>query len=171
MHGPTFMANPLSRVSRSSNSLSVRGTSSGQAVFRRVSRSGQCWRRCSLVIVERYFRGTFPAARYILFNRCDGVLQSVVVPGSPPQHDDLVSSVQLVAVVRFSCVLDDAGAIPFCVRCHHHHHHHQSLNREGRWGTTDDFATSFLHSSLFSTALWDLPNSRPVHPCTDSMYG
>ena len=33
---------------------------------------------------------------------------------------------------------------------HHHHHHHQhhhrqSLNREGRWGTTDDFATSYLH--------------------------
>ena len=27
----------------------------------------------------------------------------------------------------------------------HHYHHHQSLNREGRWGTTDDFATSFLH--------------------------
>ena len=26
--------------------------------------------------------------------------------------------------------------------------HHQSLNREGRWGTTDDFATSFLHFSL-----------------------
>ena len=46
---------------------------------------------------------------------------------------------------------------------HHHHHHHQSLNREGCWGTTDDFATSFLHFSLFSTAPWDLPNSRPVH--------
>ena len=46
---------------------------------------------------------------------------------------------------------------------YHHHHHHQSLNREGHWGTTDDFATSFLHFSLFSTALWDLPNSRPVH--------
>ena len=43
------------------------------------------------------------------------------------------------------------------------HHHHHSLNREGRWGTTDDFATSFLHFSLFSTALWDLPNSSPVH--------
>ena len=27
----------------------------------------------------------------------------------------------------------------------YHHHHHQSLNREGQWGTTDDFATSFLH--------------------------
>ena len=27
----------------------------------------------------------------------------------------------------------------------HHHYHHQSLNREGRWGTTDDFATSFLY--------------------------
>ena len=44
-----------------------------------------------------------------------------------------------------------------------HYYHHQSLNHEGRWGTTDDFATSFLHFSLFSTALWDLPNSRPVH--------
>ena len=41
--------------------------------------------------------------------------------------------------------------------------HHLSLNREGRWSTTDDFETSFLHSSLFSTALWDLANSRPVH--------
>ena len=45
----------------------------------------------------------------------------------------------------------------------HHHHHHQSLSSEGHWGTTDDFATSFLHFSLFSTALWDLVNSRPVH--------
>ena len=44
-----------------------------------------------------------------------------------------------------------------------HHHHHQSLNREGRCGITDDFATSLLHFSLFSTSLWDLPNSRPVH--------
>ena len=40
---------------------------------------------------------------------------------------------------------------------------HLSLNYEGRWGTTDDFTTSFLHSSLFSTALWDLANSRPVN--------
>ena len=46
---------------------------------------------------------------------------------------------------------------------HHHHHHYQSFNREGRWGTTDDFSTSFLHFPLFSTALWNLPNSRPVH--------
>ena len=37
------------------------------------------------------------------------------------------------------------------------------LNREGRWGTTDDFAINFLHLSPFSTALWDLANSRPVH--------
>ena len=26
-----------------------------------------------------------------------------------------------------------------------------------------DFATTFIHFSLFSTSLWDLPNSRPVH--------
>ena len=43
------------------------------------------------------------------------------------------------------------------------HHHHQSLNREGPWGTTNDFATNFLLFSLFSTALWDLPNYKPVH--------
>ena len=45
----------------------------------------------------------------------------------------------------------------------HYYHHHQSLNREGRWGTADNYATSFLHFPLFSTALSDLPNSRPVH--------
>ena len=39
---------------------------------------------------------------------------------------------------------------------------HLSLNREGRWGTTDDFTNSFLHFSLFSTGLWDLANSRRV---------
>ena len=50
------------------------------------------------------------------------------------------------------------GAIPKI-----HYHHHLSLNREGHWGTADDFATSFLHFSLFSTALSDLVNSRPVH--------
>ena len=46
----------------------------------------------------------------------------------------------------------------------HHHHHHQSLNREGRWGTTDAFTTSLLHFSLFSTALWDLADSRLFIP-------
>ena len=46
---------------------------------------------------------------------------------------------------------------------HHHHHHHLFLNREGRRDTTDNFATSFLHVPLFSTALWDLANSRLVN--------
>ena len=46
---------------------------------------------------------------------------------------------------------------------HQHHHHHLSLYCEGRWGTTDDFTASFLHFSLFSTALWDMANFRPVH--------
>ena len=40
---------------------------------------------------------------------------------------------------------------------------HLALNIEGRWGTTDNFVTRFLHLSLFSTALWDWANSRPVH--------
>ena len=47
--------------------------------------------------------------------------------------------------------------------CERNHLHHLSFNRGGRWGTTDDFATSFLQFPLFSTAFWDLPNSRPVH--------
>ena len=52
-----------------------------------------------------------------------------------------------------------------------YHHHHQSLNREGRWGTTDDFLQPvFSIFSLFSTALWDLPNSRPVHSLMLSSY-
>ena len=40
---------------------------------------------------------------------------------------------------------------------------HLSLNHQGRWGTTDDFTTSFLHFFLFSTAFWDLANPRPIH--------
>ncbi|WP_293689672.1 hypothetical protein, partial [Thiolapillus sp.] len=37
-----------------------------------------------------------------------------------------------------------------------------SLNCEGSLGTTDDFATGYLNFSLFSTALLDLANTRPV---------
>ena len=47
------------------------------------------------------------------------------------------------------------------IKCHYHYH--LSLKREGRRGTTDDFTTSFLHLSMFSTTLRDLANSRPVH--------
>ena len=42
-------------------------------------------------------------------------------------------------------------------------HLHLSITREGRWGTTDDFTTSILHFSVFSTAFWNLVNSRPIH--------
>ena len=44
------------------------------------------------------------------------------------------------------------------------------VNHGGCWGTTDDFTTSFLHFPLFSTALWDLANSRPVHSLTMSSH-
>ena len=40
---------------------------------------------------------------------------------------------------------------------------HLSPNRWGRWDTTDDFTARFIHFSLFSTALWDLANSRPAN--------
>ena len=48
------------------------------------------------------------------------------------------------------------------------HHLRLFLTRGGRWGTTDDFTASFLHFSLFSTVLWDLPNSRPAHSLMSS---
>ena len=54
--------------------------------------------------------------------------------------------------------------------CDANHYHHLSLNHQGHWGTTDDFATNVLHFSLFSTALWDLANSRPVHSLILSSY-
>ena len=38
---------------------------------------------------------------------------------------------------------------------------HLSLNHESLLGTTDDFTTSSLHFALFSTALWNLVNSKP----------
>ena len=44
----------------------------------------------------------------------------------------------------------------------HFLHLHLFLNCRGHWGSTDDFTTSSLHFSLFSTALWDFANSRPV---------
>ena len=52
----------------------------------------------------------------------------------------------------------------------HHHHHHQSLNREGRWGTTDDFATQFspffpvLHCPLGLAELQACPLPSVVFP-------
>ena len=46
----------------------------------------------------------------------------------------------------------------------HHHQQQLSRNRDGRWGTADDFLTSFLHFfHLFSSAFWDFASSRPVH--------
>ena len=64
---------------------------------------------------------------------------------------------------KFLCLLLLCTLEIECWDHHHHRHHYLSLNRKGHWGTTDDFTTSFLHFSQFSTALWDLANSRPVH--------
>ena len=65
---------------------------------------------------------------------------------------------------RRPCMMKVPGSIPTAIlSTQHHHHHHLSHYHQGRWGTTDDFATNFLNFPLFSTALWDLPNSRPVH--------
>ena len=74
----------------------------------------------------------------------------------PPERHCLYAMRRLHLAAFILSVIHEADGRAVTVRVHHHHH--QSLNREGRWGTTDDFATSFLHFSL-----WDLPNSRLVH--------
>ena len=56
------------------------------------------------------------------------------------------------------------------IRLHLYLHFRLFLNRRGRWGTTDDFTTCFLHFSLFSTSLWYLANSRPVHSLMPSSH-
>ena len=50
-----------------------------------------------------------------------------------------------------------------------HHHHHLSLNREGRWGTTDDFANSFLQfSPVLHCPLG--PAELQACPCPDVVF-
>ena len=71
-----------------------------------------------------------------------------------PQSDPLKTKVTTLAITR-------AGT-------RSSHHHYVSINQEGCWGTTDDFTSGFLHFSLFSTSLWDLANSRPVHSLMSS---
>ena len=54
---------------------------------------------------------------------------------------------------------------------HYHYHHHLSLIREGRWGTTNDFATIFfspffpvLHCPLGAAELQACPIPDVVFP-------
>ena len=47
---------------------------------------------------------------------------------------------------------------------------HLHFNCKVHRGTTDFFTTIVLHFSLFSTALWDMANSRPVHSLTSSSH-
>ena len=51
------------------NDFSVRDRSSGQAVFRRVFWSRQCWRRYPLVIGEVWLGHISDCSLFILFNR------------------------------------------------------------------------------------------------------
>ena len=49
-------------------------------------------------------------------------------------------------------------------------HLHISFESGSHWGTTCNITTSFLHFPLFSSAFWDLANSRPVHILTLSSH-
>ena len=87
--------------------------------------------------------------------------------GTGADTRDAVTGSELEFMQKLVLRSDRRRGAPGSILCYHrltyyeghHYHHHQFLNSKGRWGTTDDFATSFLHFPLFSTALTDLPNS------------
>ena len=96
---------------------------------------------------------------------CASVFQRVPIPPSSPRgaarirREGPIPSSRQCNEGRVSSELSPFPASQYKI----HHHHHLSVNGEDRWDTTGDFATSFLYFSLFSTALWDLANSRHVH--------
>ena len=89
----------------------------------------------------------------------------IFVPFSFPSHSQCAISLHwqnLMSIIKSSFIpflfsLYPAKCLPISLSSH------LSLNCEGCWGTTDDCTISFLHFFLFSTTLWDLTNSRPVH--------
>ena len=63
--------------------------------------------------------------------------------GSKPRDKEILTrNLIIVTIVMHVGGLRDRDQ---CREDQPHHHHHRSLTREGRWGTTDDLATSFLH--------------------------
>ena len=81
------------------------------------------------------------------------VIRSVLEPSSSRKIRQSIQS--LDAVFRVLQINLNTGIPPPPARL--------AFNRECRWCTTDDFASSFLHFPLISAAVWDLANSRPVH--------
>ena len=75
-------------------------------------------------------------------------------------HNEMVQFMHLDVVIDFKRVVQFTLQAFIDGKLHSTSSHlissHLCLNREDRWDTTDDFATSFLHFSLFPTALWDL---------------
>ena len=72
----------------------------------------------------------------------------------------LVTSIFLCACESWTLTAELRRRIQATEMRHYRKILHISYKDQGRWGTTDDFATSFLRFFLFSTTL---PNSRPVH--------
>ena len=84
------------------------------------------------------------------------------------REDDLTLTLTLTTDTSFSedvgpfYTLDHRGILSIPCRIILYLHLHQSLDLRGRWGTTDDFTTSFLHSSVLTCPL-GLGKPRPFH--------
>ena len=65
-----------------------------------------------------------------------------------------IKKIYLYILLSHACMINLApSASEISLRGNEFEQQQQSLNREGHRGTTDDFATSFLHFSLFFTVL------------------
>ena len=81
-------------------------------------------------------------------------------------HDTTTWTITTIMIIIMILVIMTITTTTIIINWRHkapYIHFHPSLNRGGRWGTTDDFTPGFLHFSPFSTGLLDLPNSKPVH--------
>ena len=77
----------------------------------------------------------------------------------------MINAVHILLEV-YSLLHDLYCTLCVSLKAHVHLSSYLSLNREGHWGTTDDFTTSFLRFSQFFTAFWDLAwTGLSIHWC------
>ena len=77
-------------------------------------------------------------------NNSHSILQYHVFTSSTHQQQSQYTSVLCLYINILTACVKAITVLPMQLSLLHHHHH-LSLNREGRWSTTDNFATSFLH--------------------------
>ena len=125
--------------------------------------NGLSWRRCGRGIPKEMLTWVFvaiipaPIAIIIIIIIVLFFARNIIIMIIIVLYQQMKPSVQIIFIK--SCLLMEVWFFSDML----HLHLRQCFNRCGRWGTTDDFTTSYLYFPLLSPAIWDLANSRPVH--------